>query len=75
MGKSAEEDLSGGPVSGTVGHVPEPESQVHLHRTVSGGAAQSGERYRGAPRLNINPDNGETLCISCNLCALACPET
>src|SRR5271154_1053611 len=30
-----------------------------------------GERYRGAPRLNINPDNGETLCISCNLCALA----
>ena len=26
------------------------------------------ERYRGAPRLNINPDNGETLCISCNLC-------
>ena len=21
------------------------------------------ERYRGAPRLNINPDNGETLCI------------
>src|SRR5678815_5833038 len=33
------------------------------------------ERYRGAPRLNINPDNGETLCIACNLCALACPET
>src|SRR5450759_5943896 len=32
------------------------------------------ERYRGAPRLNINPDNGETLCISCHLCALACPE-
>ena len=34
-----------------------------------------GERYRGAPRLNINPENGETLCIACNLCALACPET
>ena len=33
-----------------------------------------GERYRGAPRLNINPDNGETLCIACNLCTLACPE-
>ncbi len=33
-----------------------------------------GERYRGAPRLNINPETGETLCISCNLCALACPE-
>src|SRR6267378_1797486 len=32
------------------------------------------ERYRGAPRLNINPDNGETLCIACNLCAIACPE-
>ena len=32
------------------------------------------ERYRGAPRLNINPENGETLCIGCNLCALACPE-
>ena len=32
------------------------------------------ERYRGAPRLNKNPETGETLCISCNLCALACPE-
>lgn len=32
------------------------------------------ERYRGAPRLNNNPETGETLCISCNLCALACPE-
>jgi NADH-quinone oxidoreductase subunit I len=32
------------------------------------------ERPKVAPRLNINPDNGETLCISCNLCALACPE-
>ena len=32
------------------------------------------ERYRGAPRLNINPDTGETLCIGCDLCALACPE-
>ena len=32
------------------------------------------ERYRGAPRLNINPDNGETLCIACDLCAIACPE-
>jgi len=32
------------------------------------------ERYRGAPRLNINPETGESLCISCNLCALACPE-
>lgn len=32
------------------------------------------ERYRGLPRLNINPDTGETLCIACDLCALACPE-
>ena len=32
------------------------------------------ERYRGAPRLNINPENAETLCIACDLCALACPE-
>lgn len=33
-----------------------------------------GERYRGAPRLNINPETGETLCIACNLCSVACPE-
>src|SRR6516164_10961561 len=32
------------------------------------------ERYRGAPRLNNNPQTGEPLCIGCNLCALACPE-
>ena len=32
------------------------------------------ERYRGAPRLNIHPETGETLCIACNLCAIACPE-
>ena len=32
------------------------------------------ERYRGAPRLNTNPETGESLCIACNLCALACPE-
>ena len=32
------------------------------------------ERYRGAPRLNVNPDTRETLCIACDLCALACPE-
>ena len=35
---------------------------------------QLAERYRGAPRLNKDPETGETLCISCNLCALACPE-
>lgn len=32
------------------------------------------ERYRGAPRLNVHPETSQTLCISCNLCALACPE-
>ena len=32
------------------------------------------ERFRGAPRLNNDPENGETLCIACNLCAIACPE-
>ena len=32
------------------------------------------ERYRGAPRLNVNPETNETLCIACDLCALACPE-
>jgi NADH-quinone oxidoreductase subunit I len=32
------------------------------------------ERYRGAPRLNINPETGETLCICCDLCQVACPE-
>jgi len=32
------------------------------------------ERFRGAPRLNKNPETGETLCIACNLCTLACPE-
>lgn len=35
---------------------------------------QVAERFRGAPRLNVNPENNETLCISCDLCALACPE-
>ena len=32
------------------------------------------ERYRGAPRLNVDPESGDTLCIGCNLCSLACPE-
>jgi NADH-quinone oxidoreductase subunit I len=35
---------------------------------------QVAERYRGAPRLNVNPDTNETMCIACDLCALACPE-
>src|SRR5258708_21984551 len=33
---------------------------------------QVADRYRGAPRLNVNPDTDETLCISCDLCAVAC---
>ncbi len=32
------------------------------------------ERYRGAPRLNVHPESAQTLCIACDLCALACPE-
>jgi NADH-quinone oxidoreductase subunit I len=32
------------------------------------------ERFRGQPRLRTKPDTGESLCIVCNLCALACPE-
>lgn len=35
---------------------------------------QVAERFRGAPRLNNDPVTGETLCISCDLCAKACPE-
>src|SRR5258708_31561895 len=34
---------------------------------------QPPERYPGAPRLNVNPDTDETMCIACDLCALACP--
>lgn len=32
------------------------------------------ERYRGLHRLNVDPDTGQSLCIACDLCALACPE-
>ena len=32
------------------------------------------ERYRGVPRMNVNPETGETMCIACNLCVMACPE-
>ena len=35
---------------------------------------QIAERFRGAPRLNVNPDTNESLCIACDLCAIACPE-
>ena len=35
---------------------------------------QIAERFRGAPRLNTNPETGQTLCIACELCARACPE-
>ena len=35
---------------------------------------QVAERYRGLPRLNVKADTGETMCIACDLCALACPE-
>jgi NADH-quinone oxidoreductase subunit I len=32
------------------------------------------ERYRGLPQLNNDPTTGQTLCIACDLCAIACPE-
>jgi NADH-quinone oxidoreductase subunit I len=35
---------------------------------------QIAERYRGLHRLNVDPETGKTLCIACDLCALACPE-
>src|ERR1043166_526920 len=31
-------------------------------------------RFHGAPRLNMDPETHESLCIACNLCALACPD-
>ncbi|HEX8070454.1 MAG TPA: NADH-quinone oxidoreductase subunit I [Pyrinomonadaceae bacterium] len=36
--------------------------------------AEVAPRFHGAPRLNMDPETHETLCIACNLCALACPE-
>ncbi len=36
--------------------------------------AEVAPRFHGAPRLNMDPETYETLCIACNLCALACPE-
>ena len=35
---------------------------------------QVAERYRGLPRLKVQPDTGAPLCVGCNLCAVACPE-
>jgi NADH-quinone oxidoreductase subunit I len=32
------------------------------------------ERYRGLHRLGNDPETGNTMCIACDLCALACPE-
>lgn len=48
-------------------------SQIETEQYPSERPAVS-ERYRGAPRLNVHPETQETLCISCNLCAVACPE-
>lgn len=36
--------------------------------------AKVAERFKGAPRLNNDPETGETLCIACDLCAQICPE-
>ena len=32
------------------------------------------ERFRGAPRLNKHPETGQTLCIACDLCHVACND-
>src|SRR6185312_7044799 len=31
-------------------------------------------RFHGAPRLNMDPETHDTLCIACNLCATSCLE-
>src|SRR5438552_17595142 len=31
-------------------------------------------RFHGAPRLNMDPETHDTLCIAWNLCGLGCPE-
>ena len=66
--------LPGGPVPRALGHVPHQNPKYIYTEQYPAERPPVAERYRGAPRLNINPENGETLCISCNLCALACPE-
>jgi NADH-quinone oxidoreductase subunit I len=35
---------------------------------------QVAERFRGAPRLIVNPETGQAICVACELCARACPE-
>ena len=35
---------------------------------------QVAPRFHGAPRLNMDPETHESLCIACNLCALSYPE-
>ena len=32
-------------------------------------------RFRGVPRLRMHPEVGEDLCIACNQCAIACPDS
>jgi NADH-quinone oxidoreductase subunit I len=35
---------------------------------------QIADRFRGQPLMKLDPVTGDSLCIGCNLCALACPE-
>ena len=72
--KPAAQDLHGGPASGIEGHVPLSGSEEIYTEQYPLQRPQVAERYRGAPRLNVNPDSNETMCIACDLCALACPE-
>ncbi len=48
-------------------------SEVEINSSVVKARGVGGAAPR-APRLNNNPETGETLCIACNLCSLACPE-
>ena len=68
------QDLHGGPASGVEGHVPLSGSEGDLYRAVSAATAAGGGALPRSAGLNVNPDTDETMCIACDLCALACPE-
>src|SRR5204862_2558996 len=59
---------------GTQGHVPLPGSERDLHRAISDGAAAGSRALSRRASAQREPDTKETMCIACDLCALACPE-